>query len=275
MTVGERLRAAAAQLGPAASTGRLDAELLMAEAMGVSRSDMLLRHMRDPVPHNFEPMFARRLEGEPVAYILGHTVFWTLDLAVSRDVLIPRSDSETLIAAARDMFAVRPPRHILDCGTGSGALVLAALSLFPQARGAGIDRCEAALRVARINAEKTGFSKRVRMMHRDWEEPGWARDLGSFDLILANPPYVEMGALLEAVVRDHEPAGALFAGPDGLDAYRRLLPQLRPLLTPQGAAIVEIGASQASAVTGLACDNGYRVALRHDLGGRPRAVILT
>ncbi|RQW43071.1 peptide chain release factor N(5)-glutamine methyltransferase [Novosphingobium sp. LASN5T] len=270
MTVAERLRDAAAALGPGASTARLDVELLMAHALGVSRSDLLLRHMRDPAPPAFEPLFARRRASEPVAYIMGHAEFWSLDLAVTPDVLIPRADSETLVEAA---LAARPAaRRVLDCGTGSGALLLAALSALPEARGVGIDRSPGALTVAAGNAERTGLAARAMFHERDWDVPGWASGLDRFDLILANPPYVEDAAELEAVVRDHEPAGALFAGAEGLDAYRVLVPQLPGLLAPGGVALVEIGWRQAEAVAAIAAGVGLSARLHRDLGGRPRAL---
>ncbi|MCT2399112.1 peptide chain release factor N(5)-glutamine methyltransferase [Novosphingobium mangrovi (ex Huang et al. 2023)] len=272
-TVAARLRDATERLGPGNSTARLDAELLMAAAFGVSRSELLLRHMRDPAPDGFEPLLARRLANEPVAYILGTAEFYGLELEVTPAVLIPRADSETAIEAARDAFAGSPPARILDCGTGSGALLLAALSLFPEAAGVGIDRSTDALAVAARNAAKLGLTERAAFHLRDWDQPGWAHGLGaSFDLILANPPYVENDAALEPVVRDHEPAGALFAGPEGLDAYRILIPQLPALLAPQGLALVEIGYRQAGAVAEIGAWAGLTSRLHRDLAGRARVV---
>lgn len=273
MTIARRLREAATALGLGASTARLDAELLMAHALGVSRAELLLRHMRDGVPPGFEALFARRLANEPVAYIMGRVEFWSLDLAVTPAVLIPRADSETLVEAARAAFAGRePPARILDCGTGSGALLLAALTLFPEAQGVGIDRSPEALAVAQGNAARTGLAARTRMLARDWDVSGWADGLGTFDLILANPPYVEDDAALEPVVREHEPAGALFAGPEGLDAYRVLVPQLPALLAPGGVALIEIGWRQAGAVRTIAEAAGFGTKLHRDLGDRPRAL---
>ncbi|WP_068070867.1 peptide chain release factor N(5)-glutamine methyltransferase [Novosphingobium lentum] len=274
LTIAQALREAAAQLGTASSTARLDVELLMAAALGVSRSDVLLRHMNQPVPNGFGALLARRMRHEPVAYILGRAEFYGLDFTVTPDVLIPRGDSETLVDAARDALAARPPLRILDCGTGSGALLLAALSIWPHARGFGIDRSDGALAVARANAAALGMADRAEMRSGDWDSPGWSDDLGRFDLILANPPYVEDDAALEAVVRDHEPAGALFAGPQGLDAYRVLIPQLPGLLAPGGIALVEIGSRQDEAVGAIAHDCGLTVMLHRDLGGRPRALQL-
>ncbi|WP_295636337.1 peptide chain release factor N(5)-glutamine methyltransferase [Novosphingobium sp.] len=271
-TIGGRLRIAAAELGEVSPSARLDVELLMAAALGVSRSDLLLRHMRDAVPASFDALYRRRLAHEPVAYILGQAEFYGLELRVTPAVLIPRADSETLIDAALAAFAAQPPYRILDCGTGSGALLLAALAQWPGATGVGIDRSGEALAIAAENAHRLELAERVRLLQHDWETQGWADDLGLFELVLANPPYVETDAPLARVVRDHEPAGALFAGPEGLDAYRILVPQLPGLLAPGGVALVEIGSSQAAAVTALAADSGLSADLHRDLAGRPRAL---
>ena len=271
-TVGGRLRIAAAELGAVSPSARLDVELLMAAALGVSRSDLLLRHMRDAVPAGFDALYRRRLAHEPVAYILGQAEFYGLELRVTPAVLIPRGDSETLIDAAIGAFADQPPLRVLDCGTGSGALLLAALAQWPGATGVGIDRSGEALAVAAENAHRLGLSERARLLEHDWETQGWAADLGCFELVLANPPYVEIDAPLARVVRDHEPAGALFAGPEGLDAYRKLIPQLPGLLAPDGVALIEIGSSQATAVTALAAASGLCSHLHLDLAGRPRTL---
>lgn len=272
--VAETLRQAAAALEATSDTARLDAELLMAHALEVSRSELLLRHMDRPAPDAFAALLARRLAHEPVAYILGCQEFFGLDFAVSSAVLIPRADSEVLVEAA---LAARPDaRTVLDCGTGSGALLLAVLANLPQARGLGIDRSGEALAVATANAKRLGLATRARMVAADWDRVGWSDALGApFDLILANPPYVEAEAELSPSVREHEPAGALFAGRDGLDAYRVLLPQLPALLAPRGVALVEIGATQAVAVTAIAREAGLAVLLHRDLAGRARALSLT
>ncbi len=274
-TVSAALRTATVQLEATSPTARLDAELLMAAALGASRSDLLLRHMSDPAPADFAQLIARRIAHEPIAYILGTASFHGIDLVVTSDVLIPRGDSETLIEAARLALSTRPPGRILDCGTGSGALLIAALALFPQAQGIGIDRSPAALAVAKGNAESTGVLARSQWLVRDWDGAAWASDLGTFDLILANPPYVEDSAAIEPTVRNHEPHGALFAGPEGLDAYRMLVPQFPGLLAPDGIAIVEIGSAQADAVTAIAAESQFSARLHRDLAGRPRAVELS
>lgn len=269
--VARALRDAAIHLSASSDTPRLDAELLMAHALGVSRSDLLLRHTAGAVPDGFAALLARRLDHEPVAYILGEQEFFGLAFAVTPDVLIPRGDSEVLVEAA---LAARPAaQRVLDCGTGSGALLLAVLSELPEARGIGIDRSPAALAVARDNAASLGLADRAAFAAADWTAPDWADALGGpFDLILANPPYVEETADLAPSVHAHEPHGALFAGPEGLDDYRVLIPQLPDLLAPGGVAVVEIGSTQAEAVTAIVAAVGLVASLHRDLGGRPRSL---
>ncbi len=274
--IGAAIRQAAARLAATSDTARLDAELLMAQALGVTRSDLLLRHMRDPEPSGFAGLVDRRAHNEPVAHILGRQEFYGLDLRVTSDTLIPRGDSETLIEAARAWFADRaPPARILDLGTGTGALLLAALSLWPEAQGVALDASEQALAVALDNAVSLGMPDRVAMRLADWRQAGWTEGLGRFDLVLCNPPYVETDAALAPSVRDHEPSQALFAGPEGLDDHRVLIPALRGLMADGAPAILEIGASQADPVGRLAAEAGFASTLHRDLAGRPRALLLT
>lgn len=263
------LREAARRLADISETPRLDAELLMAHALGMGRSEMLLRQAELVVPVGFAALLVRRMQHEPVAYITGGQAFWDLELAVTPHVLIPRADSETLIDMALEGLI---PQRILDLGTGSGALLLAALSAFPEATGIGIDASEAALAVAKGNAERLGFGGRSEWLHRSWREAGWCADLGRFDLILCNPPYVEEHADLSQMVAAHEPHSALFAGPDGLDDYRILIPQIPALLSPNGTAIFEIGHTQADAVHDLASSGGLSTEMRRDLAGKPRTL---
>jgi release factor glutamine methyltransferase len=272
-TVAQALRSATAQLGRTSDTARLDAELLMAEALGVSRSDMLLRHAADPAPAGFAALVERRMMHEPVAYIVGRQEFYGREFLVTPDVLIPRADSETTLEAA--LRAKPDARRVLDLGVGSGALLLSFLAERPEADGTGIDRSPEALAVAADNAKRFGLAERCDLRAADWSEENWAQGLGPFDLILANPPYVEDGAELAPSVRRHEPAGALFAGPEGLDDYRVLVPQLAGLLAAEGVAVLEIGAGQADAVGALARGAGFATVLHNDLGGRPRALVLS
>lgn len=267
---------AAQRLHATSETPRLDAELLMAHALRIDRSAMLLR-MRDlAAPPEFSVLVARRTTHEPVAYILGRQDFWDLSLEVTPDVLIPRGDSETLIEVAQKHFAgIASPLRILDLGTGSGALLLAALSLFPDAAGIGIDASAPALAVAQRNVERLGFSDRCHLQHASWRDNCWANNLGTFDLVLCNPPYVESDIPLMPSVQNYEPHSALFSGPDGLDDYRILIPQIAALLSPTGIAIFEIGAGQAKAVTEIADAAGMTAIAHTDLADIPRALLMS
>lgn len=268
-----QLRDAAEQLASVSATPRLDAELLMAHALGLDRSDMLLRQGDLVVPDAFAHYLHRRMGHEPVAYITGWQAFWDLELAVTPDVLIPRADSETLIEMALEANAgQQSPSRILDLGTGSGALLLACLSLFPQATGIGIDASAAALAVAEANGERLGFGGRARWLHQSWHVTHWTTELERSDLILCNPPYVETNADLSPMVAAHEPHSTLFAGADGLDDYRILIPHIPDLLADGGVAIFEIGHTQADAVSDLASNAGLSTEMRRDLAGNPRAL---
>ncbi len=262
------LTAATARLAAVSDTPRLDAELLMAHVLGIERDALLLDPTRFAVPETFAALLARRMTHEPIAYILGHRDFWTIRLSVGPGVLIPRSDSETLIEAAIEHFGEAGPATILDLGTGPGTLLLAALDQWAQATGLGIDASAQALSYATRNADHLGLAGRATFALGDWAEHPPA------DLILCNPPYIEAGDALGRQVADYEPHEALFAGPDGLDDYRRIIPSLASQLTANGIAILEIGWTQRAAVTALAEAEGFAVTCRQDLGGRDRALIL-
>ncbi|MES2097464.1 MAG: peptide chain release factor N(5)-glutamine methyltransferase [Pseudomonadota bacterium] len=272
---GRGVRAALAdasrQLAAFSDTPRLDAELLMAHALGVTREQLLLRHLDDPAPDTFAPLVERRLAHEPIAYITGARDFWTISLSVGPGVLIPRPDSETLIEAAIGYFGTRAPATILDLGTGPGTLLLAALAEWPDARGLGVDASPEALRYAEQNARTLGSADRATLILGNWADA----IQGRFDLILANPPYVATADTLPPEVRDYEPAAALFAGPDGLDDYRIIAAQLPRLLAPGGAAAIEIGSTQANAVSALVAEQGLTAAIRRDLAGRDRCLLVT
>lgn len=271
MTLRNAIRDAAERLAATSDTPRLDAELLAAHALGVTREALLLGHMDVAVPDGFAALVARRAASEPLAYITGTRDFWTITLKVRPGVLIPRPDSETLIDAALSHFGTGGPRTVLDLGTGSGALLLAVLAEWPTARGLGIDRMPDALAIAQENATTLGFADRVQFRLGNWGEGVDAR----FDLILCNPPYIESDAVLAPDVAAHEPATALFAGADGLDDYRVLAPQVGRLLSPDGVALFEIGATQGTAVRSLFEAQGFATRLLHDLAGRDRCVAVT
>ena len=273
-TIGAALRRTTAALTEAGIDGAAhEARLLLAHALGLPASALVDRD-RPVETGKLGPSLARRIRREPMAYILGRQGFWTLDLAVTPATLIPRADSETLIEAMLEAFPDQSRvTRVLDLGTGSGALLLAALSEFTAATGVGVDISEAAVSAARVNAAACGFSDRAALLVGRWGDAL----AGRFDLILCNPPYIESGKIagLMPEVLLHEPVLALDGGSDGLDAYRAVLIQLPALLTPHGRAIIELGAGQGSAVEKLADAAELRVeAIRPDLGGHPRALVL-
>jgi release factor glutamine methyltransferase len=271
VSVREALARAAARLAPISETPRLDAELLMAHSLGTTRERLLLQSLGEAEPARFEALVERRLAHEPIAYITGRRAFWTIELEVAPGVLIPRADSETLIEAALAHFGDAGPARILDLGSGPGTLLLAALDQWPGASGLGVDASEQALAIARANADRLGLAARAQFRLGDWGE-GLHE---AFDLILCNPPYVELGADLPQQVSEWEPHGALFAGLDGLDDYRRLAPQVPALLVQDGIACFEIGAGQAEAAAKLFGDEGLKVSSRRDLSGTVRCLAIT
>jgi release factor glutamine methyltransferase len=245
----------------AQGSARLEARLLCETAAG--NRQML------------EGLILRRLAGEPVDRIIGHRGFWTLDLLVSPAVLSPRPDTETVVELARDLARQRFPAHqklrILDLGTGSGAILLALLSEFPDASGLGIDISPAALDIAERNAALNALSGRALFKPGSWGE-GITEH---FDIIVSNPPYIPTGELaaLEREVRNHDPHLALDGGKDGLDPYRAIFPQLHHLLKPEGIAVFEIGYGQDQSIPALAtASNLYCLQLKADLSRIPRAL---
>ena len=263
---------AARQLEPTSDTARLDSELLMAEALHIDRDKLILSPPKRVVPDRFWEMVERRKRGEPIAYITGRRAFWNIELHVGPGVLVPRPDSEVLISSAIEHFeGTDGPARILDLGTGPGTLLLAALDIWPSATGIGVDVSRQALSYAAANARRLGFDSRATLRQGDWADGIAER----FDLLLCNPPYVADGAELGPGVAEFEPDEALFAGKEGLGAYRVLAPQLPKLLNAGGLAAVEIGPSQASAVVELLARDGLQASVAKDLGGRDRAVLLT
>lgn len=228
----------------------------------------------EPAVSRLRAALERRLAGEPLWRILGAREFWGLSFSLSPGTLEPRPDSETLIEAALAHLGAR--RHealnILDLGTGTGCLLIAALKEFPQARGIGVDLSDDALATAAGNAARNGVSERAQFRRARWDEGLGER----FDLVLSNPPYIASGeiALLDAGVREHDPLLALDGGPDGLDAYRDLAALLPARLAAGGRAVLEIGAGQEDQVRALMTAAGLRHLRSHrDLGGHSRALV--
>lgn len=271
-TLFRALDEAARVISPNSDTARLDAELLLAEALGIDRDRLLLSPPDRNVPERFWSMVERRAAGEPVSYITGRRAFWNIELHVGPGVLIPRPDSEVLIASALEHFEGNAgPERILDLGTGPGTLLLAALDLWPISTGVGVDVSRKAMSYAAANARRLGFESRVKLKEGDW-----AKGISeTFDLILCNPPYVAEDAELGPGVREYEPDEALFAGKEGLDAYRELAPQVPRLLNRGGLAAVEIGYDQAEPVTALLARDGLQARVANDLAGRARSLLLT
>ena len=264
--VASRLRAAGID------DARREARIILAASLDTDAAGLL---SVDHVPAAaFEDMIARRERREPLAYILGRREFWGLDFEVSPATLIPRADSETLIEAA---LAALPDKSavqsVLDLGTGTGCLLLAALSEYTAAFGIGIDIAPEAAALASRNAVKLGLSGRAAFIAGSWADALGGR----FDLILSNPPYIpgrDIAALM-AEVADFEPRLALDGGADGLDAYRLIIAALPWLLAANGVAVLELGVGQDHTVAILAESAGFAAILRKDLAGLPRAIALT
>ncbi len=256
----------------------VDARALLGRALRLDRSQLIAQSDRILEAREIDAasaLAARRLKREPVARILGEREFWSLPLSVTPDVLVPRPETETVVEAALDALARDGTKmaklHLLDIGTGSGALLLALLSELPNAAGLGTDISQAAIEVARANAERNKLAARCAFLACDLV----AAVQGQFDLIVSNPPYVARGdiAALAPEVRAYDPAIALDGGNDGLDVYRAIAAEARRLLSPGGQLIVELGAGQEAAVAALFTKTGLRVAaVRKDLAGIPRAL---
>jgi release factor glutamine methyltransferase len=253
----------------------IDARLLVEAAAGITRADIIgdpYRRLDQDQIATLEGYLARRERREPVSQILGVKGFWKIMLHVTDAVLTPRPDSETLLDVVLPAFAEHERFSVLDLGVGSGAVLLAILAERPAARGLGIDVSEEALAVARENAANLGLAGRAALLRGDWTY-GLAPE--SFDLVVSNPPYIPSAeiATLAPEVRDHEPHLALDGGADGLDAYRRLAPEILRVLRPGGLFAVEMGLGQGAAVSDL-FEGAGAIDLRRvrDLTARERVV---
>ena len=254
----------------ASPSADLDAELLLAHVLGCGRAALAAapeRELSDAQARALAALAARRIEGEPVAYLTGRRAFWTLELEVTSAVLVPRPETELLVETALGELQTVARPAVLDLGTGSGAIALAIASERPDASVTGVDQSAAALEVAARNAFRLRIGN-VRFLQGSWYEPV---DALKFHVIVANPPYVSEGDPLLAALA-HEPRRALVSGPEGLDALAEICAGARPHLARGGMLIVEHGAGQGGAVRALATGAGLgRVATLSDLAGLPRA----
>jgi release factor glutamine methyltransferase len=273
MKTADAISSIAARLAAAGiEDARREARIILAAAAGVDAAGLLL--LTDVPDGLAEAMVARRANREPLAYILGRKEFWGLEFAVSPATLIPRPDSETIIEAALACFPERSRvRRILDLGTGTGCLLLSALSEFETAFGIGLDISPEAAALAARNARNLGMANRSAFAVSDWTAP-LART--KFDLIISNPPYIagpEMAGLMPEVGA-FEPASALHGGPDGLAAYRTIIAALPGKLTDSGLALLELGIGQAESVAGMAKAAGFSADFRQDMANIPRVVLI-
>jgi release factor glutamine methyltransferase len=257
------------------TTPELDARLLLCHAAGLSHEAYvagLNNALAPAAAAQFGIYVERRLSGEPVSHIVGFREFYGRVFRIDASTLDPRPDTETLVEAALAMVDRETPLRVLDLGTGSGCILITLLAELPRASGVGVDVSQPALEQARANADALGVGGRASFVASDWLEA----IEGSFDLVVANPPYLSPAdmAALSREVRNHDPGTALDGGPDGLSAYRRIVPGLGKALRPGGFALFEIGHTQAEAVSGLLAGAGLALAEApwRDLAGRPRVV---
>jgi release factor glutamine methyltransferase len=236
-------------------SSRLDAELLVAEALGIDRVDLYLdlhRPLGEGERGSIRPLVARRREREPVAYILGRRDFYGRRFSVTPDVLIPRPDTETLVDHALDCIPADQPLRVLDIGTGSGAIAVTIAAERPEAIVTATDISQAALGVAAKNAERLGVADRIR-----FEQADLLSGTEQYDLVVSNPPYIAQSEMesLQAEVREYEPIGALAAGEDGLDIVRALLRATETATATGAQLLLEVGAGQAVSVQDFASSN--------------------
>lgn len=280
VTVKKALAGASRRLREAHSASpRLDAEILLAEALGCTREQLYgesERELNAAERERFEGLVARRAKREPVAYITGKRTFRTIELQVNENTLIPRPETETLVEVALEFLAAlgKEQPRVLDIGTGCGAIALAIATEHPSARVVATEVHPAPLEMARQNAVRLGLQDRVTFVVSDIYDdlPGGAR----FDLIVSNPPYVTLQALRRMAidVRGYEPWVALLGGERGLDFYERIIPGAPVFLDPRGMLAVEIPETKVVEVISLFVEVGRfeGIDVRNDLGGRPRVV---
>jgi release factor glutamine methyltransferase len=271
-TVKSALTSAAALLNSEEAT--LDAQLLLQHVLNVNRA-WLISHENDALQANihaaFETLLKRRLNGEPIAYILGYREFYGLKLQVTADTLIPRPDTETLVEAALAKTPQNQTSKILDLGTGTGAVALAIAKHRPQALVTAVDASDAALNIAQENAQNLDI-KNINFCHSNWFE---ALQNQTFDVIVSNPPYIEQNDvhLSQGDLR-YEPISALVSGQDGLDDIRKIIDSASHHLNPRGLLMLEHGYNQAEGVAMLLRDAGFKgIDTLKDLGGNNRVTL--
>ena len=258
---------------------RLEAEILLAQAMGCKRIELYVRHEEIPgeeVRDRFRGLVRRRALGEPVAYLVGYKEFYSLSFRVSPAVLIPRPDTETLVDQALSELKSKasPTPKLLDLGTGSGCLAIVLAKLLPTLGVTAVDLFQPALDLARLNAQTHKVGDRIQFLLGDLFCP--LKPAECFDLIVSNPPYIPTAdiATLESSVRDFEPKSALDGGADGLDFYRRILQDASSRLNLGGSLMMEVGFDQAQSVLHLARDRGFeQVATLPDRNRIPRVIV--
>ncbi len=259
--------------GPHADRARRDAEALLLHMLGRDRA-FLVAHGDEILTAEgavrYYALVDRRLNGEPIQYILGETEFYGLPFRVTHDVLIPRPETEHAVEKVLELTAQFPAPRVVDVGTGSGAIAVALANKLPQAAIAATDLSQAALAVARGNAALNSVESRIKFFEGDLLAPVAAQQ---FDIVVSNQPYVPEGdhAILAVEVREFEPALALFAGEDGLAIYRRLIPAAHAVLASGGFLVMEIGFTQEAGVRGLLVEAGFgQIEFIEDLQGIPR-----
>ncbi len=264
--------------GPHPERARLDAEQILLHILGRRDPERnrawLLTHANDPTSRDarteFDVLLRRRLTGEPIQYITGETEFYGLPFCVTPEVLIPRPETEHLVEKALELAAKYAEPRIVDVGTGSGIIAVALAHKLPAATITATDLSSGTLAIAQENAARNGVSDRIRFFEGDLLAPVAEEQ---FEIVVSNPPYVPASdrATLAVEVRDYEPALALFAGDDGLEVYRRLIPEAFVALAPGGFVALEIGYGQEAAIRALLADAGFvQVEFVPDLQGIPR-----
>ena len=279
-TIGDAVRSITHHLEQAKiDEANSEARLIISYALGLTRSEIIHRNdekLSENQITRCRSFAKRRSAREPMAYLIGEKEFWSLPFKVSPETLIPRPDSETLVDAVLDHARkAGTPKRLLDIGTGSGCLLAALLSEWPEATGIGIDNNEGAVSVARLNLDRLGLAERGEIVSATW--PTY-QPREEFDLVISNPPYIPTAEIrtLEPDVRDYEPLSALDGGPDGLEVHREVADQTRAVLKTRGLIAVEFGIGQSSYIQQIYCAAGFdSIHIHKDLNGTDRCLLAT